>query len=60
MKDHHLTVYESPGPDRTISQIRLQGKWLAQLGFEVGEKIVVSYEDGKLIIMLEPIIPAKK
>ncbi len=58
MKEHHLTVYESPGADRTIPQIRLQGKWLSALGFNVGEKIVVSYEDGKLVIMLEPIIPA--
>ncbi len=58
MKERHLTVYESPGPDPTTPQIRLQGKWLAQIGFEVGKKILVSYEDGKLVIQLDTIIPA--
>ncbi len=57
MNNRHLTVYESPGPDPTTPQIRLQGKWLAHLGFEAGKKILVSYDDGKLIIQLDTIIP---
>ena len=60
MKEHHLKVYESPGADRTVPQIRLQGKWLSELGFEIGENIVVTYEDGRLIIKLDPTIPEKK
>ena len=30
--------------------IMLKGKWLEELGFQIGDYITVSYEDGKLII----------
>lgn len=31
-------------------QLRLQGKWLEELGFQIGEPVLVKCEDGKLII----------
>ena len=31
-------------------QLRLQGKWLEELGFQIGESVLVKCEDGKLII----------
>ena len=34
--------------------IQLQGKWLEDLGFHIGDKIKVSYEENRIII--EPII----
>ena len=30
--------------------IRLQGKWLAQAGFEAGQKVTVHVEDGRIVI----------
>ena len=30
--------------------LRLQGKWLEELGFQIGEPVLVKCEDGKLII----------
>ena len=33
--------------------IMLKGKWLEELGFEIGDYITVSCEDGKLIISLD-------
>ena len=37
------------------SLIQLQGKWLEDLGFHIGDKINVSYENDRIII--EPIYP---
>ena len=31
-------------------QLRLQGRWLEELGFQIGEAVLVKCEDGKLII----------
>lgn len=31
-------------------QLRLQGKWLEELGFQIGAPVLVKCEDGKLII----------
>jgi len=31
-------------------QLRLQGKWLEELGFQIGQPVLVKCEDGKLII----------
>ena len=31
----------------------LKGKWLEELGFEIGDYITVSCEDGRLIITLD-------
>jgi len=36
----------------TIPEIRLEGKWLAKLGFKEGEHIVIQPETNKLTIMI--------
>jgi hypothetical protein len=36
-----------------IPSIRLNGKWLAGLGFAVGEKVSVGTSDNKLVITLK-------
>jgi len=33
--------------------LRLQGQWLEEFGFQIGEPILVKCEDGKLIISLD-------
>jgi hypothetical protein len=48
MKERHLKIYEAPGQKRNVPRINLQGDWLS-----------VSCNQGKLIVELEPIIPAK-
>ena len=35
---------------KTIPSIMLKGQWLKELGFEIGDYISVSCENGKLII----------
>ncbi|KGM99547.1 type I toxin-antitoxin system SymE family toxin [Clostridium botulinum] len=35
---------------KSVPQIRMQGKWLEELGFETGSKINVECEEGKLVI----------
>ena len=35
---------------RTTPTIMLKGQWLAELGFEIGDYITVSCEDGKIVI----------
>ena len=59
MKDRHLKIYEAPGQKRNIPKINLQGDWLSNLGFQVGDHVVVSYAQGKLIVELEEVIPAE-
>lgn len=36
---------------RTTPTIMLKGKWLEELGFEVGDYISVSCENGKIVII---------
>ena len=38
---------------QAVPAIRLQGKWLQKLGFEIGKKVNVECLDGKLSISLE-------
>ncbi len=52
MKEHYLKVYETPGINERIPQIRLSGKWLEKLGYNIGDRIIVSYEGDKLTIQL--------
>ena len=59
MKERHLKIYEAPGQRRNIPRINLQGDWLSNLGYHVGDRIVVSYDQGKLIVELEPVIQAE-
>lgn len=35
---------------RTTPTIMLKGQWLAELGFEIGDYITISCEDGKIVI----------
>ncbi len=46
MQKRILSVYYSYTGDKEVPQIRLQGKWLKELGFETGKKIVVLADDG--------------
>ena len=59
MKERRLKIYEAPGQRRNIPRINLQGEWLSNLGFQVGDHVVVSYEQGKLIVELNPLIQAQ-
>jgi len=34
-------------------QIRLEGKWLEELGFETGRSFLITTEHGKIVIELE-------
>ena len=58
MKERHLKIYEAPGQKRNIPRINLQGDWLSNLGYHVGDHVIVSYVHGKLIVELDPVIPA--
>ncbi len=51
-KQHLMKVYESPGCGPAVPVIRLQGKWLLELGYEIGERIVVSVKGKQLTIQL--------
>jgi len=33
-----------------VPKIQMEGKWLEAIGFSVGDKIYVEYDDGKIII----------
>lgn len=49
--DRRMKVYEGTGANyKQIPQLRLQGDWLKELGFEIGKPINVHCEDGKLVI----------
>jgi len=50
LKERNLKVYESPGPKLNIPRIVLQGKWLETLGYSVGDRVRVSYEDNRIIV----------
>lgn len=51
MADRKLTVCNGRGKDYgTTPNIVLQGKWLKQTGFCVGDKITVECQPNKLII----------
>ena len=55
---HNLKVYEAPGWARDIPRINLQGKWLSALGYNVGDHILVTIQDNRLIIEPAPILEA--
>jgi len=50
MKERKIKVYKAPGMDPDIPQIRLQGKWLYDLGFKVNDPVIISFKSGKIII----------
>ncbi len=46
-----MKVYESGGySNKEIPQIRLQGEWLKELGFEIGDQLNVHCEGGRITI----------
>ena len=50
-KNRSMKVYGQSGYRyQTMPTILLKGKWLQELGFQIGDYISVSCEDGKLII----------
>lgn len=47
-----LTVSEATNYGRrTAPMLRIQGLWFQELGFNIGDPVLVKCEDGKLIIM---------
>ena len=60
-----LTVSEATNYGRkTAPMLRIQGLWFQELGFNIGDPVLVKCEDGKLIIMRdtarEDLIEAEK
>lgn len=60
-----LTVSEATNYRRkTAPMLRIQGLWFQELGFNIGDPVLVKCEDGKLIIMRdtarEELIEAEK
>ncbi len=54
MKERHIKVYESPGPKYGIPRINLQGEWLSNFGYHVGDHIIVSFEQDRIIVEHDP------
>ena len=52
MKSREMTVYRARGngKDLTVPMIMMQGKWLRDMGFTVGDRISVTLQDGKLVV----------
>ena len=50
-----LTVYYTRQNGATWPLIRLQGKWLQELGFLLGAKIEVKENEGSLFIKARPL-----
>ena len=47
-----LTVSEAANYGRkTASMLRIQGLWFQELGFNIGEPVLVKCEEGKIVIM---------
>ena len=52
MKERKLKVTYAPGTEykEKIPRIVLQGKWLKELGFGVGEHVIVSFSSDNIIV----------
>ena len=49
-----MKVYEQSGYRyKSTTAIMLKGQWLKELGFEIGDYISISCENGKLVITLD-------
>lgn len=56
-----LTVCETCGYNYSrVPGIRIQGKWLAELGFEPGDAVLVQCEDGKIVITKDEALAARR
>lgn len=38
--------------DRRVPMIRMRGEWLAENGFAAGERVVVTVEQGRIVLTL--------
>jgi hypothetical protein len=43
-------------PDGRVAYLRLSGRWLEQLGFARGSRVLVTAEQGKLVVTLAPAV----
>ena len=52
MKSREMTAYRARGngKDLTVPMIMMQGKWLHDMGFAVGDRVSVTLQDGKLVV----------
>jgi hypothetical protein len=60
MKKKQLKVYTRYSPrayrkSKQVAEIRLNGIWLAELGFTIQSMVIVSYENGKIILTPEKV-----
>lgn len=46
-----LVGYRPKGGDRTTPQVNLAGKWLAEVGFEVGTGVSLKVQSGCLVLI---------
>lgn len=51
MKTKELKVYKGRGANYDTPQIVLQGNWLQGLGFSIGDKVAVTCEQDRIIII---------
>ena len=45
-----LTVSETYDGRRTVSLLRLKGRWLEQAGFPAGARVVVQVQEGRIVL----------
>lgn len=51
MAERKLTVYKGTTKDyEPIPRISLQGQWLEELGFSIGDKLTIICQKGELVI----------
>ena len=52
MKERKLKISYAPGANHKeeIPRIVLQGKWLKELGFEVGEHVTINYSNENIVV----------
>ena len=53
-------IYEVYNGKKTIPQIRINGIWLQELGFNIGDKISLELIEGKLVIEKLPVEETKQ
>ena len=52
MKERNMTVYRGSTKDyEPVPKITIQGKWLDELGFCIGDKLTVTCKEGELVIV---------
>ena len=53
MQERKLTVGYIYANNKHYPIIRLQGKWLEEMGFKVGDRVVVMVSEGRIVIVRE-------